>query len=42
LKLPSFAANAGGASKVPYGLVILVLALIGVLGAVISFLRGNR
>jgi hypothetical protein len=42
LKLPSFAPNAGGASKVPYGLVILVLALIGVLGAVISFLRGNR
>ena len=42
LKLPTFAPNAGTASKVPYGLVILVLALIGVLGAVISFLRGNR
>jgi hypothetical protein len=42
LKLPTFAPNTGGASKVPYGLVILVLALIGILGAVISFLRGNR
>jgi hypothetical protein len=42
LKLPTFAPNAGGASKVPFGLIILVLALIGILGAVISFLRGNR
>jgi len=42
LKLPTFAPNAGGASKVPYGLVILLLALIGILGAVISYLRGNR
>jgi hypothetical protein len=42
LKLPTFAPNAGGTSKVPYGLIILVLALIGILGAVISFLRGNR
>ena len=42
LKLPTFAPNVGGASKVPFGLVILVLALIGILGAVISFLRGNR
>jgi len=42
LKLPTFAPNAGGASKIPYGLVIVVLAMIGILGAVISFLRGNR
>jgi hypothetical protein len=42
LKLPTFAPNAGGTSKVPFGLIILVLALIGILGAVISFLRGNR
>ena len=42
LKLPTFAPIAGGASKVPFGLVIVVLALIGILGAVISFLRGNR
>jgi len=42
LKLPTFAPNSGGTSKVPYGLVILLLALIGILGAIISFLRGNR
>ncbi len=42
LKLPTFALNLRGASKVPYGLVILLLALIGILGSVISFLRGNR
>ena len=42
LKLPTFTPNATGASKIPYGLVILVLAMIGILGAVISFLRGNR
>ncbi len=42
LKLPTFAPNAGSTSKVPYGLIILMLALIGILGAVISFLRGNR
>jgi len=42
LKLPTFTPNAGGTSKIPYGLVILFLALIGILGAVISFLQGNR
>jgi len=42
LKLPTFAADTSGGSKVPIGFVILVLALIGILGAVISFLRGNR
>jgi hypothetical protein len=42
LKIPTFAPNAGSITKVPYGLVIVVLALIGILGAVISFLRGNR
>jgi len=42
LKVPTFAPNASGASRVPYGLVIAVLALIGILGAVLSFLRGNR
>jgi hypothetical protein len=42
LKLPTFAPNTSGSTKVPFGLVILVLALIGILGAVISFLRGNR
>jgi hypothetical protein len=42
LKLPTFAPNVSNNSKIPYGLVILLLALIGVLGAVISFLQGNR
>jgi hypothetical protein len=42
LKLPTFAPGTGGNSKVPYGLIIVILALIGILGAVISFLRGNR
>jgi len=42
LKIPTFAPNTGGSTKVPFGLVILILAMVGVLGAVISFLRGNR
>jgi hypothetical protein len=42
LKLPTFTPDTGARSKVPLGLVILILAFIGVLGAVISFLRGNR
>jgi hypothetical protein len=42
LKLPTFTPNPGNGTKVPFGFVILALALIGILGAVISFLRGNR
>ena len=42
LKLPTFPPNTSSGSKVPFGFVIVVLALIGILGAVISFLRGNR
>jgi hypothetical protein len=42
LKLPTFAPNAGSGANVPFGLVILILALVGIFGAVISFLRGNR
>lgn len=42
LLLTTFEAGESGASKVPYGLIILVLALIGILGAMISFVRGNR
>ena len=42
LKLPTFPPNTSSGSKVPFGFVILTLALIGILGAVISFLRGNR
>jgi hypothetical protein len=42
LKLPTFAPDTSSGTKVPFGLVILILALIGILVAVISFLRGNR
>jgi hypothetical protein len=42
LKLPTFAPDTSSGTKVPFGFVILILALIGILGAVISFLRGNR
>jgi hypothetical protein len=42
LKLPTFSPTTSSGSKVPFGLVILILALVGILGAVISFLRGNR
>jgi len=37
----NFAPAAGTGSRVPMGFVILSLALIGILGAVISFLRGR-
>jgi hypothetical protein len=42
LKLPTFAPNASGGTRIPFGLVILILAMVGIFGAVISFLRGNR
>ena len=42
LEIPTFAPNTGGGSKIPYGFVILIIAFIGILGAVISFLRGNH
>jgi hypothetical protein len=42
LELPTFAPDTSGGAKIPFGLVILILALVGILGAVISFLRGNR
>jgi hypothetical protein len=37
----NFELAAGTGSRVPMGFVILGLALIGILGAVISFLRGR-
>jgi hypothetical protein len=42
IKIPTFAADTGSVSKIPFGFVILGLALIGILGAIISFLRGSR
>jgi hypothetical protein len=42
LKVPTFAPGVSAGSKVPFGLIILSLVLIGVLGAIVSFLRGSR
>ncbi|MFH1524641.1 MAG: hypothetical protein ABIF04_06725 [Chloroflexota bacterium] len=42
LNISTFAPDTGTRSKVPFGFIVLGLALIGILGAVISFLRGNR
>ena len=42
LSISTFAPDPGTGSKVPFGFIVLGLALIGVLGAIISFLRGNR
>jgi hypothetical protein len=42
LELVTFVPDTSSGTKVPFGFVILVLALVGILGAVISFLRGNR
>jgi hypothetical protein len=41
LKYPSFSPTTNTGPRIPIGLAILVLALIGILGAVISFLRGR-
>jgi hypothetical protein len=42
LELATFVPDTSSGTKVPFGFVILVLALVGILGAVISFIRGNR
>ena len=42
LKIPTFTPDIATGSRVPFGLLILGLVLIGVLGAVVSFLRGGR
>jgi hypothetical protein len=42
LILATFAPDTSSGTKLPFGFVILLLAMIGILGAVISFLRGNR
>jgi hypothetical protein len=42
LVMPTYAAAAAAGSKIPYGLIILSLVFIGLLGAVVSFLRGSR
>lgn len=42
LEFPTFAPDTSSGTKVPFGLVIVILALVGIFGAIISFLRGNR
>ncbi len=41
LEFPTFAPDTSSVSNVPFGLIIVILALVGILGAVISFLRGS-
>jgi hypothetical protein len=42
LNIPTFTASTSGTSKLPFGLIILSLIFIGILGAIVSFLRGSR
>jgi hypothetical protein len=42
LKIPTFAPDMATGSRLPFGLLILGLVLIGILGSVVSFLRGGR
>jgi hypothetical protein len=42
LKLPTFVPTTDALSKAPFGFLIFGLVLVGLLGAIISFLRGNR
>lgn len=42
VEMPEFETGSEGRSGVPVGLIILLLALVGILGAAISFVRGGR
>jgi hypothetical protein len=42
VEVPEFGAESDGRARVPVGFLILVLALLGILGAIISFVRGGR
>jgi len=42
LEIATFEPEVSNAARIPYGFIILGLALIGILGAIISFLRGSR
>ncbi len=42
LEIPTFAPAEAAGSRLPFGLIILGLILIGALGAIVSFLRGQR
>ena len=41
LAVPTFVDNAGAAGRIPVGLLIIGFAVVGVLGTMISFLRGR-
>ncbi len=42
LQIPTFVASTTAGSSIPYGLIILGLVLVGILGGIVSFLRGGR
>jgi hypothetical protein len=42
LEIVTFEPETSNTTKIPYGFIILGLAMIGILGAMISFLRGSR
>lgn len=42
IEIPTFAAPSSPGSSIPFGLIIVGLIFIGVLGAIVSFLRGGR
>ena len=42
IEIPTFAAPSSAGSSIPFGLIIFGLIFIGVLGAIVSFLRGGR
>ncbi len=42
LQIPTFAVASSQGASVPFGLIIFGLIFIGVLGAIVSFLRGGR
>jgi hypothetical protein len=39
--IPTFSTEAGGNTRIPMGFVILALGVVGIFGAIISFLRGR-
>jgi hypothetical protein len=42
LEVPTFAPAETAGARLPFGLIIFGLILVGVLGAIVSFLRGHR
>ncbi len=42
LQIPTFASPTTAGSTIPFGLIVLGLVFVGVLGGIVSFLRGSR